>query len=207
MNKYKKMLFNLFLGVASCLFLIGIAMPSMSINSTNEFASQRENIVHYQQEAKAALLAQQTLIAQQPEFTIKTFAAVLTGEAIVPRPVSTGATGAVGVALINNRLVVRGDFSNLSSGLRDYATDPLTPPNPNITSGIHIHRGTPQENGPFQYALQVELMADGLNGRVRGEYTLSEEQIQALNSGNLYIDLHTKAYRAGELRGVLKSYK
>ncbi|HIK38986.1 aminotransferase class I/II-fold pyridoxal phosphate-dependent enzyme, partial [Thermoleptolyngbya sp. M55_K2018_002] len=99
----------------------------------------------------------------------------------------------------------RGDFRNLAGPLRDYTVDPTDPPNPNITSAVHIHRGEPTANGPFQYALTVTMRGDR-DGRFAGEYTLTPEQRQALESGNLYLDIHTTRNRAGELRGVLRPY-
>jgi hypothetical protein len=70
---------------------------------------------------------------------------------------------------------------------------------------VHVHLGEPGKNGPFQYALTVMPNADGMGGRFMGEYVLSGEQMQALKAGNLYLDLHTKLNRAGELRGVLRA--
>lgn len=181
-------------------------MISSSANSFEKVAMQ--TAIQYQKQAEIGLRseANRSLIAQADTKPTRFFA-ILSGKDIVPSPASTSATGAVGAALIENRLVLRGSFANLSSALRDYATDPLVPPNPNITSGVHVHRGALSENGPFQYALTVETDADGLAGNLKGEYTLTTEQLQALNSGNLYIDLHTKTFRAGELRGVLKADK
>jgi len=182
-----------------------------SVNSMEKLAIQ--TAIQHQREAEVVL---QTEIFQartdggllaQADIKPNRFIAILSGKDIAPNSVSTSANGALGAVLVENRLVVRGSFGNLSSGLRDYATDPSVPPNPNITSGVHIHRGSPTENGPFQHALQVESAKDGLSGSLRGEYTLTPEQLQALNSGGLYVDLHTKTFRAGELRGILKADK
>jgi hypothetical protein len=201
---YKKLLLNFCIGTITCICL----MISSSANSIEKVAIQ--TAIQHQ---KAAAIALQTFTNNQSEINksliaqadIKPtrFIAILTGKDIVPSSVSTSANGSVGAVLVENRLVLRGTFGNLSSGLRDYAADPVSPPNPNITSGVHVHRGVTSENGPFQYALQVTSDKDGLSGSFKGEYTLIPEQLQALNSGNLYIDLHTKTYRAGELRGVL----
>ncbi|MCG9889571.1 MAG: CHRD domain-containing protein [Thermosynechococcaceae cyanobacterium MS004] len=144
----------------------------------------------------------QTLMGQNA--ALQGFTAILSGKNIAPNPVQTDATGVVGASLNGSRLVVRGVFRNLSSPLRDYATDPLNPPNPNITSGVHLHRGEPTANGPFQYALQVQADPNGLNGSLSGQYTLTAEQLEALNKGQLYVDLHTRGFRTGELRGILK---
>ena len=114
------------------------------------------------------------------------------------------ARAAAGATLYGDRLVVQGHFRHLSGMLRDYALDPLDPPNPNITSAVHIHLGSPDENGPFRYAMTVSADASGLNGSFSGEIMLMEEERQALESGNLYLDIHTTAFRAGELRGTLE---
>ncbi|MGB3790205.1 MAG: CHRD domain-containing protein [Phormidesmis sp.] len=119
---------------------------------------------------------------------------------------NTPARGAVGAVLSGNRLIVRGSFKMLSSDMRNYATDPVNPPNADITSAFHIHQGTPMENGPFQYALNVMLDDDGRSGSAMGEYTLTEEQMQALASNQLYVDIHTTKNRGGELRGTLMPY-
>lgn len=134
---------------------------------------------------------------------LKTYVAKMSREQIVPTRANTMAWGTVGAALSGNRLIVRGNFRELSSPLRNYTTDPVSPPNPNITSAFHIHRGMPTENGPFQYALQVMTDETGLAGSAMGEYTLTSEQLDALSKGMLYVDLHTTKNRAGELRAVL----
>lgn len=138
--------------------------------------------------------------------TVSRYVAVLRRSEIVPTAPTTSAFGAAGAVLRGDRLIVRGDFSNLTSSLRDYATDPLDPPNPNITSAVHIHQGQPTENGPFQYALTVTPTTDDRTGRFSGEYTLTPDQIQALSAGLLYVDIHTTRNRGGELRGVFQPY-
>lgn len=208
-KRYQKLLFGIFLGLITCFFAVSIAAPSQSINPTInsvniQLLSNEASSIIYQQQAESVLIAQASMSSQGS--SLKRFVAVLSSNDVVPTPsMETFATGAVGAALNGNRLVVRGDFRGLSSPLRDYATDPVSPPNPKITSGIHMHRGTPKENGPFQNTLEVQAEPNGLNGRVKGEFTLTDEQLQALNNGTLYIDIHTKSFRAGELRGVLKS--
>lgn len=132
------------------------------------------------------------------------YVAILSSNNVVPKAPSTSATGVAAATLVGERLIVRGDFSRLSSALRDYATDPVSPPNPNITSAAHIHQGEPSQNGPFQYALTVTLKQNEGSGRLAGNYTLTSEQLQALSDGKLYIDIHTKQNRAGELRGILR---
>lgn len=204
----KRLALNLLLGAVTCFLLIGVSTPSIAkvVSAPTQAASHSgvsESLVslatHLQE-------AESTLLAQGMEGTMMSYGAVLRSANVVPTAPSTAARGAVGAVLSGNRLVVRGSFRNLSSPLRDYATDPVNPPNPNITSAFHIHRGAPTENGPFQYALQVMLDESGMGGMAMGEYTLTPEQLQALADGMLYIDVHTTQNRAGELRGILMPY-
>lgn len=219
MNKTRRTLFNFLFGAITCLFLVGVAStPSLSkppatatTQSNSMMAASTSPMPQLElidrQLADNLRKANSILIAQGlPGSSITRYVAVLTKNSVVPATPSTSAFGAAGAVLVGDRFIVQGDFSNLSSALRDYATDPLDPPNPNITSGIHIHQGEPNANGPFQYALDVTPADDELSGRFAGEYTLTSEQLQALSSGRLYVDLHTKQNRAGEMRGILQPY-
>jgi hypothetical protein len=181
-------------------------LVAVSISSFSQPAHSQETVTLTT--AQAMLHEAETvLMAQGMEAKpMMRYVAVLTKDAIVPTASSSGAFGAAGAVLVGDRLIVRGDFSNLTSPLRDYTTDPAAPPNPNITSGIHIHRGEPTANGPFQYALQVTPGESGLQGRFMGEYTLTSEQLEALANGKFYVDIHTRQNRTGELRGIFKSY-
>jgi hypothetical protein len=133
---------------------------------------------------------------------VKVFSVALTGDSIAPQSIDTPATGGAGATLKGSKLRVKGSFSNLTGNLRDYRVDPSEPPNPRITSAVHIHRGSPKMNGPFQYALGVDMSASQRQGTFQGEFDLSSEQLQALLNGQLYIDIHTTTFRGGELRGT-----
>jgi CHRD domain len=216
----RRLAVNFMLGIAACFLFASIPLPSMSTNlpakelriNLGSATIQQVSLepgstilgeLDLQQVAERTLLAQN--LAQNTESKFRQFTAVLTGRKVVPSAAETSAWGSVGAVLSGNRLIVRGQFSNLSSALRDYATDPATPPNPNVTSAVHIHKGMPNQNGPFQYALTVTMDSDNLSGKVSGEYELTAEQLQSLNDGMLYVDLHTKGNRGGELRGILKA--
>jgi CHRD domain len=199
---------HIMLSVVSCLLIVGVSLPSFShqvallVQSDNQIAKPaQQQIVAHWRAAELALAKDTGAIAQTS--TAK-YSVVLTGTKVAPKIVVTGGSGFAGAVLSGDRLAIQGNFKKLSSQLRDYATDPLNPPNPKITSGIHIHQGEATKNGPFQYALTVEPAVDGLSGDFKGEYTLTPEQLQALSTGMLYLDLHTKRNRAGELRGVFK---
>lgn len=215
MNKTKRSFFNFLLGAITCVLVIGLSVtPSFSKvapATTQDSNPSSFSVWVSDSTASTAELnsnlqaAESVLIAQgMADSTMKRYTAILLGSNVFPNAPSTSATGAAGAALVGDRLVVRGDFSGLSGALRDYAIDPVNPPNPNITSAVHIHRGEPTQNGPFQYALNVTLNGTGRDGRFAGEYTLTSEQLQALADGKLYVDLHTKTNRAGELRGIFR---
>ncbi len=178
---------------------VPVFTPSSVTQPTTNEPGINQHLLADLQESEAVLMAQGASGG-----AIVRYAAILLTTSVVPMMPMTAATGVAGAALIGDRLVIRGDFGNLSSGLRDYATDPLNPPNPKITSAVHVHKGMPTENGPFQYALTVTVDATGLKGRFAGEYTLTSEQLQALADGTLYVDIHTKQNRAGELRGMFR---
>jgi CHRD domain len=201
------------LGLFACLALTGISTPvaaslgpaAPAQGSVPAMVSST-SLAAFEALAGHLETAESTLVAQGMSGSMMSYGAILRDRNVVPMAPSTSARGAVGAVLVGDRLVVRGSFKNLSSDLRNYATDPVNPPNPNITSAFHIHRGMSTENGPFQYALGVTLDPNGRGGMAMGEYTLTPEQVQALNSGMLYLDVHTTSNRAGELRGVLMPY-
>ncbi|TVQ11889.1 MAG: CHRD domain-containing protein [Leptolyngbya sp. DLM2.Bin27] len=194
------------MALATCFFVVWLAAPMVGrgmAQAPTVVAPGNSFSVGEQIDANLAA-AQAPLLAQgMPSRPIVTYVAMLNGQNIVPSAAMTDARGVVGAALAGNRLVVRASFRELTSAPRDYATDPLDPPNPNITSAFHVHQGGPRENGPFQYALEVTLNDIGRGGSATGDYTLTPDQLQALQNGMLYVDLHTARYRGGELRGML----
>ena len=220
MNKTRQTLLSFFLGAITCVLIVGISTPSLgkitSILSVQSGNAQSFSTSQYAQPAQIQNPINQELMSdlQEAESVLmaqgrtgrpfQRYAAILTSKNVVPNNPSTSATGVAGATLVGERLIIRGDFNRLSSALRDYGSDPVSPPNPKITSAAHIHQGDPNQNGPFQYALTVTLKENGRSGRLAGEYTLTSEQLQALSNGKLYVDIHTKQNRAGELRGILR---
>lgn len=211
-----KTLRHLLLGTVSCLLLSGLISPilgkavaTVSFQPTVSPAVQVAEADRFLGQALTASLqeAQATLIAQGSGSGMQSYVAVMSEENVVPYSPDTRARGAAGAALSSdNRLVIRGRFRDLSSQMRNYATDPVNPPNTNITSAFHIHQGDPTENGPFQYALDVTVDETGRDGSAAGEYQLTPEQVQALADGRLYVDIHTVKNRGGELRAILMPY-
>ncbi|MBF2028602.1 MAG: CHRD domain-containing protein [Oscillatoriales cyanobacterium C42_A2020_001] len=199
MRRTQRTLFNFLLSAMTCLLLISTSAPVFSKTDLQPTAIAP---VHQSinQDATADWLAQGMMMDK----ATKRYEAVLSSKNVVPNAPSTSATGKVKAMLKGDRLMVQGSFADLSSPLRDYVADPVNPPNPKITSAAHIHRGNPDQNGPFQYALTVDLNKSGLGGKLSGMYPLTSEQLQALSEGKLYIDIHTQKNRAGELRGILQ---
>lgn len=205
MNQLRQQLRYLIIGAIACLFAVGVttlSQPARSYQATAFGSAQNVQVASEElQQVESDLIAQ-----GMTSRTAMRYVAVLTKDEVVPMAASSKGFGAAEAILMGDRLMVRGNFTNLSSPLRNYATDPLNPPNPNITSGVHIHQGEPTANGPFQFALQVSPNQSGLQGQFMGEYPLSQAQRQALVDGKMYMDIHTKQNRAGELRGIFKPY-
>lgn len=120
------------------------------------------------------------------------FRGPLSGDQEVP-PVHTAAWGTVRARLRGGTdLAVRFSFAGLGSPV-------------NESIGIHVHRGAKGVNGPILFALTAEtrLFARGTAGRGRSRLHLSDEQAAAARAGELYVNVHTNAFPAGELRGQL----
>lgn len=212
MKKYQSLLSKFSISAFALIFAANFAVPSHALSSSeSEFEAGKLAMMHdgeYEEEAvesNETMEAQMETTEEEQEMSFKVMTAMLSGDNIYPNPVETNA-GGVAVAILgeNNTLMVYGSFNALSSPLRDYETDPLNPPNPAITSAVHLHIGTPEENGSFIHALSVTTSEDGLSGLFTGTYELSDEEVEALGEGNLYIDIHTTENRGGELRGVVR---
>jgi hypothetical protein len=121
------------------------------------------------------------------------FRAHLSGSNEIP-VVTTLANGEVIAELSNDSvLTVSGSFSGLES---DLATD----------IGAHIHMALPGANGDVIFPLAFSLNADNRSGRFEAadnQYDLSGEQVEALMSRELYVNIHTTDNNPGEIRGQL----
>lgn len=212
MPNKKKWIRQFMLGTFTCLLLVVLSTPVLSqiASARSIFSGESTTAMQFEsgrmmdlnlQTARSALLAQ-----GMTNDLMMSYVAVMSQQNVVPGDPMTSARGAVGAVLAGDRLIVRGNFRDLSSPMRDYGMDPVNPPNPSITSAFHIHQGEPTENGPFQYALDVMMDNTGRGGSAMGDYTLTPEQQQALANGQLYVDIHTTMNRGGELRGILMPY-
>jgi len=109
---------------------------------------------------------------------------------LAPLPV-TGATvktitgqGQITGTLSGSTLTIDGSFEGMSS--------PATM--------AHIHLGPKAIPGPVILRLDVSA---GSSGTVSGTLTLNPEQISALHSESLYVQIHSETNPEGELRGWL----
>lgn len=123
----------------------------------------------------------------------------LLSPASVNPPVSgSDATGGLSVEFFHpDTIAVTGSFAMLSG---EVAVD--------LAMGTHLHRGPADGAGPrFQ-----ELVADKSEDNTAGDFALSKNifrlnstLVEALRMGITYCDIHSQAFRAGELRGQLAS--
>ena len=90
--------------------------------------------------------------------------------------------GEVILTLSGNSLSVEGNFTGMSS----------------VATGAHIHNGPPAQPGPVIHTLEV---SQATNGNVRGELSLTDEQVEALRNNEFYIQIHSENNPPGELRG------
>lgn len=107
----------------------------------------------------------------------------LSGAEQVP-PVSTTATG-IGTIKVNEDKSVAGSVT--TKGIDAIAA--------------HIHVGTADKNGPV--VIPLEQTSPGVWSVPKGS-ALTDEQYAKFKAGELYVNIHSAAYKAGEIRGQLK---
>ncbi len=110
-------------------------------------------------------------------------------------PLGGTAAGAVKAELLGDRLTITGSFANLSGDF-----------NRNVAGGAHIHTGATGTNGGIAVALKTDTNPDNKGGRFYSDsnsVTLTAGQILDLQTGNLYVNVHTTANAGGEIRGQL----
>ncbi len=128
-------------------------------------------------------------------------ASLTPGGEVTATPVTSAARGRVALRVNNSRI----EF--------DLQVDPL--PATAVTAA-HIHVGSPSENGPVIFSLHQTGIDAPFDGRRSG--TLESFHLQArpergissfaaavsaILSGNAYVNVHTGAFPAGEIRGQL----
>lgn len=132
-----------------------------------------------------------TLMAQSP---IGVTTVQLTGsqEAL---PVATRASGTVEVTIFDDFTIsFAGSFANLSAPV---ATE--------INGGMHVHIGYHGQNGPVSIPLVIDLAADSLSGSLSAANNTFAAPAELINAdlGQAYINLHTRQFPGGELRGII----
>jgi hypothetical protein len=128
------------------------------------------------------------VLAQEPMVTeaSATHVATLTGEAEVP-PVTTGATGMALLAfdIQTNTLT----WTVTWDGLTD-------------VTGAHIH-------GPAAVGENADVLIDLVVGDIvsplEGQTQLTAEQVEMLDNGMLYVNVHTTANAGGAIRGQIEA--
>lgn len=130
---------------------------------------------------------------------------VLTGKEVVPNPTPSPAVAVVRLRVEGRVLDLLGAVANLQGPFRDYRLDPVDDPalNARLTSAVHLHRGPKGANGPLLQALRVEPGPDGRSAVFRDRIELDLEDLARLRRGELYLDIHTTAFRGGEIRGQI----
>jgi hypothetical protein len=107
----------------------------------------------------------------------------LSGSQEVP-PVQTSASG-TGTITVNDDKSVSGSVT--TKGIK--------------ATMAHIHEASPGQNG----GVVIPLTKKGDNEWVvPPEAKLNDAQYQAYKAGNLYVNVHSDAHKAGEIRGQLK---
>jgi hypothetical protein len=110
-------------------------------------------------------------------------------------PVASAGNGVITATLTGSELVVTGDYSGMT-GLIDL----------NIAGGAHIHAGYAGQNGGIELELVPTPGTDATGGTFAAAvntFTLTQAQLDLLHGRQLYVNIHTTAYPAGEIRGQL----
>lgn len=112
----------------------------------------------------------------------------------IPLTTSDG-FGNIQFELRGNQLISSGSFSNLSSAL-----------NVELAGGVHGHLGSAIETGDIQFLLNTTPSADNLSGvfeAANNVVELTDQQREAILTGNIYINVHSLINVPGELRGQI----
>lgn len=120
------------------------------------------------------------------------FTANLSGANEVPPNASMG-RGQIKVELNGDLITLSGAFSGLG---QDFAEE--------IAGGSHLHASIAGKNGAVQLFTNAVLNEDMKSGRFLAEdntFEATVRNIYDLSFGNLYLNIHTDQYPAGEIRG------
>lgn len=125
---------------------------------------------------------------------METVMATLNGANERPQPVTTTATGDASLMVYADSIVYAVNASNLMG-----------------VTAVHVHRGGPEEAGPpivTLFTSEDGMDANGsiATGTITRETTLNGETTfdnlrELVRAGGAYVNVHTKANPAGEIRG------
>lgn len=135
------------------------------------------------------LISSSSLFAQDNES--ETYRAFLSGANEVS-PVFTTASGLVTLELSGTDLTITGSFEGL-----------VAPINPIGGTGVHIHLGFAGQNGGVEIPLSPTLSDGNTAGTFDETVEVSPEQIEAMQNRQLYVNIHSERYPAGEIRGQI----
>jgi CHRD domain len=130
------------------------------------------------------------LAGAAPQAETYRLTSILSARAEVPKPkdVARGVSGrftgtAVELANDRGRLTWRLTFARLSGR----------------AAAAHVHSGRPGKAGP----VLVPLCGPCRNGQ-RGSFAITRAQLRTIRTGRTYVNVHTAANLAGEIRGQIK---
>ncbi|MEB3341643.1 CHRD domain-containing protein [Okeania sp.] len=152
--------------------------------------------LHTDNNPSGELRTQVLLNETSTDDTLVTFLPISESQEVDP-VVDTAAEGDFYAVLSGNNLNISGDFSNLTSDLLNVGA-PDSEGNPQ--SSIHVHVGELGEGGPILRNLTVVDNGDN-SGLFSGNFTLDDTEVEAVQLGGAYINLHTEDNGSGELRG------
>ncbi|MEL6194041.1 MAG: CHRD domain-containing protein [Bacteroidota bacterium] len=128
-----------------------------------------------------------------PEYE-SVYISTLAGSNEVPAIVSY-ASGTLIFELNGDQLTVSGSFDNLSDVV-----------SVDLAGGAHVHDAIAGRNGGVVFPLNLTLDDDQKGASVaaaENTFTLTEDQLAYLQRQRYYINVHSEAYRSGELRGQI----
>ncbi len=146
-----------------------------------------------------------TLAFAQTKPVPLTFTTTLTGANVVP-PVETTGSGTVVAVLVGNELTVIGVYQDLGSSLRggDVFGGARISVAPIGEEALATVEALTEEQGVHGNPPVMNLTTTrGTSGTFSGVFTLSDEQLQALEDDLFYVQLHTLRNGDGELRGQI----